>query len=315
MRHVFVMNDNAGKSHLAAVLEQELQRYADTISYEIYRTAASKDATRFVRAYCEEHADEQVRFYACGGDGTLQEVASGIVGFANASMSAYPCGSGDDFVKYYGGSERFLQLPALLQAEEKEIDLIHIDDAHHAINACHFGLDSVVAVHMNKIRHKKIIGGKRAYPVSVARALICGMRTRVTVTVDGEVLNPKGEILLCTVANGQYVGGSYRCAPLSENDDGWLEICLVKPLSRFTFLTLMNAYKEGRHLTDPRFAKYVTYRRGKCVQISSPDPKFACALDGEIIYRQEICATVAEKAIRFAVPAQKTETKKETTTV
>ncbi len=302
MRHIFVMNGNAGKSKLAAALETELQAYADKIVYEVYHTTASGDATRFVRAYCAEHAEEPVRFYACGGDGTLQEVANGIVGFEHASMSAYPCGSGDDFVKYYGGRERFLQLPLLLEAEEKVIDLIHIDDTHHAINACHFGFDSAVAVNMNKIRHKKIIGGKRAYPVSVAKALFSGMVTRCTVTADGEVLNPSGELLLCTVANGQYVGGSYRCAPLSENDDGWLEVCLVRPLSRLTFVSLMNAYKEGRHLTDPRFEKYITYRRAKRVEIVSPDPKFACSLDGEIIYGQQICATVIEKAIRFAVP-------------
>lgn len=307
MRHIFVMNSYAGKGKLAESLETELKAYADTIAYEVYHTTAPGDATRFVRAYCAEHAEEPVRFYACGGDGTLQEVANGIVEFPHASMSAYPCGSGDDFVKYYGGRDRFLDLPSLLEAEEKQIDLIHIDDTHHAINACHFGFDSAVAVNMNKIRHKKIIGGKRAYPVSVAKALLSGMVTRCTVTVDGEMLNPSGELLLCTVANGQYVGGSYRCAPLSENDDGWLEVCLVRPLSRLTFVSLMSAYKEGRHLTDPRFEKYITYRRGKCVEISSPEPDFACSLDGEIIYGQQICATVMEKAIRFAVPIEATK--------
>lgn len=303
MRHIFVVNSNAGKAKLAAQLEEILATYADKFTCEVYHTTASKDATRFVRAYCAEHTEEPLRFYACGGDGTLQEIAAGIVGFAHASMSAYPCGSGDDFVKYYGGEERFLQLSALLEAEEKVIDLIDIDGKNCAINACHFGFDSAVAVNMNKIRHKKIIGGKRSYPISVAKALLSCMTTKCTVTVDGEVLNPDGKLLLCTVANGQYVGGSYRCAPLSENDDGWLEVCLVRPLSRFTFVSLMSAYKEGRHLSDPRFEKYITYRRGKRIEISSPDPKFACSLDGEIIYGQKITATVLEKAIRFAVPA------------
>lgn len=306
MRHIFVINSYAGKGKLADGLEAQLKAYAGKIPYEIYRTAACGDGTRFVRAYCMEHTEQPLRFYACGGDGTLQEIANGIVGFPHASMTAYPCGSGDDFVKYYGGKERFLDLPALLDAEEKPIDLIHVNDTHYAINACHFGFDSAVAVNMNKIRHKKIIGGKRAYPVSVAKALLSGMVTSCTVTADGEVLNPSGKLLLCTVANGQYVGGSYRCAPLSENDDGWLEVCLVRPVSRVTFISLMNAYKEGLHLTDPRFEKYITYRRAKCVEISSPAPDFACSLDGEVIWGQHIRATVREQAIRFAVPAEQT---------
>lgn len=306
MRHIFIINDNAGKSALTEQLPEKLAALADEFSCEIYHTTIAGDATRFIRAYCTEHADQRVRFYACGGDGTLQEVACGVVGFPNASMSAYPCGSGDDFVKYYGGRDRFLNVRALLEAEEREIDLIRITDDRYAINACHFGFDSVVASFMNRIRHKKVIGGKRAYPVSVARALVCGMRTRVTVTVDGEVLNPNGEILLCTVSNGQYVGGSYRCAPRSANDDGLLEVCLVKPISRFTFLKLMNTYQAGGHLDDARFERHIEYRRGRCVEISSPDPQFPCALDGEIIYGPQVCATVADKAIRFAVPAEVT---------
>lgn len=302
MRHIFVMNHNAGKGLTAEKLVDELKVYDGNLNYEIYRTKSRGDATRFIRAYCEEHPEETVRFYACGGDGTLQEVANGIVGFSHASMSAFPCGSGDDFVKYYGGRDRFLNLDALLRAEERQIDLIQVNDTQYAINACHFGFDSAVAVYMNKIRHKKIIGGKRAYPVSVARALCKGMVTRCTVKVDGEVLDPDGKLLLCTVANGKYVGGSYCCAPRSENDDGLMEVCLVKPLSRLTFVSLMNVYKEGNHLDDKRFEKYITYRRGKTVEILAPDDSFACSLDGEIIYGQKIVATAKQQIIPFAVP-------------
>lgn len=268
----------------------------------IYRTDTPTDATAFVHNYCEEHG-EPVRFYACGGDGTLQSVANGIVGFPHASMTAYACGSGNDFVKYYGGQQPFLQIEELLQAQDMPVDLIKVTGHPYALNACHFGFDSAVASFMNKVRRNKLVGGKRAYPTAVAKAFLCDMVTRCTVTVDGEVLNPAGKLLLCTVANGQFVGGSYRCAPRSENDDGMLEICLVKPVSRLTFLKLMNVYRVGGHLTDPRFSKAIVYRRGRRVSISSPDPQFACSLDGEVLYDSELSVSVAEKAIRFSVPA------------
>lgn len=306
MHHLFVVNTYAGKNSAAQTIAAALEKASGDVAYTVHYTEQKGEATAFVRAFCTEHATESVRVYACGGDGTAHEVANGIVGCENASMTVYPCGSGNDFVKYYGGKDRFLDIAALVEAEDAPIDLIRINDKQYAINACHFGFDSAVAELMGRIRHKKIIGGSMAYPVSVAKALLTSMKTHCTVKADGEVLNPKGELLLCTVANGQYVGGSYRCAPHSANDDGLLEVCLVKPVSRIKFLMLMNAYKEGKHLDDPRFQKYIVYRRAKCVEIDAASPVFPCSLDGEVIYGRHICAQVEEKTVRFAVPKEKT---------
>ncbi len=306
MRHLFVVNTYAGKNSAATTITAALEKLTDDVAYTVHYTEQKGEAIAFVRAFCAEHTEEAVRVYACGGDGTVHEVANGIVGFKNASMTVYPCGSGNDYVKYYGDKARFLDMDALLDATAAPIDLIRINNERYAINACHFGFDSAVAELMGKIRHKKIIGGRRAYPVSVAKALLTSMKTGCTVKADGEVLNPNGELLLCTVANGQYVGGSYRCAPHSRNDDGFLEVCLVKPVSRLKFLTLMNVYKEGKHLEDPRFQKFIVYRRAKCVEIEAESPDFPCSLDGEVIYGQHIRAEVEERTVQFAVPKEKT---------
>ncbi len=305
MHHLFVINTYAGKDSTDKDIAAVLENMSSDMLYTVHYTEGKGEATAFVRAFCTEHAKETVRVYACGGDGTAHEVANGIVGCPNASMTVYPCGSGNDFVKYYGGKDRFMDIGDLVAAEDAPIDLIRVNDKQYAINACHFGFDSAVAELMGKIRHKKIIGGSMAYPVSVAKALLTSMKTRCTVKADGEVLNPNGELLLCTVANGQYVGGSYRCAPLSCNDDGLLEVCLVKPVSRITFLRLMNAYKEGKHLNDPRFEKYIVYRQARCVEIQAASPVFPCSLDGEVIYGRQLYVEVEEKTIRFAVPKEK----------
>jgi len=305
VHHLFIVNAYAGKNSAAAAVNAALQAFGEDIAYTVHQTAEKGEAVSFVRAFCKEHANEDIRVYACGGDGTAHEVANGIVGCKNASMTVYPCGSGNDYVKYYGDKSLFLDVPALLTAEDAPIDLIRINDERYAINACHFGFDSAVAELMGKIRHKKIIGGSMAYPVSVAKALLSSMKTKCVVKADGEVLNPAGELLLCTVANGQYVGGSYRCAPHSRNDDGLLEVCLVKPVSRITFLRLMNAYKKGEHLEDPRFQKHIVYRRAKRVEIEAQSPDFPCSLDGEVIYGQHIRAEVEERTVRFAVPKEK----------
>ena len=107
-----------------------------------------------------------------------------------------------------------------------------------------------------------------------------------------------GNMLLCTVANGQYVGGSYRCAPRSRYDDGLAEICLVRPVSRLRFLTLMNAYKAGSHLDDPRFEGKVFYRRGRVIDVSGK-PGFMVSLDGEIVEGQSFRVEVISGGLRY----------------
>lgn len=300
MKHIFIINPAAGKANSYEVIKSALSQYNGTVDYELYVTQAPGDSTVYIRDYCRTHPDQRVRFYACGGDGTLNEVANGVVGFPNASLGCYPCGSGNDFVKYYGGKHSFLNLDALLNAREVEIDLMHVGN-RYAINATHFGLDSCVAKTMMNVRRKKIIGGKNAYTTGVVVALFKGMKTACSVYVDGELLNPEGKLLLCTVTNGQFVGGSFRCAPRSFDNDGLLEVCLVRPISRVTFFRFVNDYTNGTHLDNPKFAKYMEYRRGKAIRIEAPSG-FIYSFDGELIEQNAFTVEVAPKAIRFAVP-------------
>lgn len=296
MKHIFILNPNAGRGTVAKELEDKLS--GTSFDWQIYTTTAAGDAVRFIKNYCDTH-EEPVRFYACGGDGTLHEVANAIYGYPQASMSCYPVGSGNDFVKYYGGKERFLDPVALCEAPELPIDLIRVNN-QYAINACHFGLDSCVAAMMNCIRHHKVLGGKRAYPISVLYAFFKGMRHRATVSADEELLCEK-EFLLCTAANGTHVGGSYRCAPRSDNSDGFMELCLVRRISRLRFLSVIKKYKEGSHLDDPSLKKYIVYRRCKSMQVNAPEG-FVISLDGEVQKLSSFTAEIVPSAIRFAVP-------------
>ena len=299
MKHIFIINPAAGKDNSFENIKKILELKKVEVDYELYETQAPGDATAYIRKYCTEHKDP-VRFYACGGDGTLNEVVNGIVGFEHASMSCYPCGSGNDFVKYYGGKKVFWNLEELLDAREEYIDLMRVGNKY-AINATHFGFDSSVAETMMKVRRKKIIGGNNAYTTGIVVALFKAMKNPCRVKVDGEEINPAGNILLCTIANGQYVGGSFRCAPHSLDNDGLLEVCLVKPISVLKFVSLIKVYTEGTHLDDSRFANILEYRRGKTIEIDAPEG-FVYSFDGELIRQNHFTVEVVPNAIRFAVP-------------
>ena len=99
MKHIFIVNPAAGKASTAEFLKEELGRVGEGYDWEIYETKAPEDATLFVKKTCEENPSTAIRFYACGGDGTVSEVVTGAIGPENASVGCYPCGSGNDFVK------------------------------------------------------------------------------------------------------------------------------------------------------------------------------------------------------------------------
>lgn len=302
MKHIFVINPTAGPGVDKTKIEKELEKL--DIDWEVYETKCAKDATRFVRSRSE--TGEKLRFYACGGDGTLNEVAQGVVGFPNASFSCYPVGSGNDFVKVFGGRERFMDIPTLCAGEETEIDLIRVGD-NYAVNACHFGFDTEVAKTMSKVKNKKIIGGRNAYMTGIVKALICNMKTKGKIIADGEVI-ANGEYLLCSAANGQYVGGAFKCAPYADVSDGLMEVCLVKPVSRLSFIKLVKYYKEGSHLEKDCFKDLIIYRKCKRLEVFA-EPGFGMSLDGEIYETTHFVAEVESKAVRLAVPAEKAEKK------
>lgn len=300
MKFVFIFNPLAGAGGAEADIRAQIEKLDNSADCEVYVTKAPGDGGNYAKAMIAAHPDEELRFIACGGDGTINEVFSAAVGAENASVSCYPCGSGNDFVKSFGGAEKFLNVEALVNAPAHKIDVLKVGE-RYSINVTNFGFDTAVAITVSTDREKKGHGSKSSYAKGVALALISKMKNRFTVTADGENLDPDGIALLCTVANGQYVGGSFKCAPRAKTDDGLLEVCLVKPISRLRFLTLLPMYIAGEHLDREEVQDILCYRQAKVVEVDAPEG-FAYSLDGEIIYETHFKIELVPQALNFACP-------------
>ncbi len=298
MKHIFIVNPAAGACDSTSHVHKVLENLKEKIDYTVYTTRCRADATKYIKSVLES-TTEECRFYACGGDGTLNEVVNGVVGFENASVAVFPCGSGNDYIKYYGTAKDFTDIESLIYAPETKVDVLKVC-GKYAINAVHFGLDSFVLKTMLKVRRYPILGGKNAYTTGVITAFIGGMKTECELFADDEKIGGD-KLLLCTIANGKYVGGAYKCAPNSVNDDALAEVCQVRPVSRFTFLKLMNAYKLGEHLTDPRFNNYINYKRAGKIRITSQKGIYI-SIDGELEHIKDCTVEIVPQAVRFAVP-------------
>lgn len=300
MKYVFIVNPKAGAGENEKTVRAAIENLPQKETCEIYLTKAPGDAMNFVRERSENEKDEKIVFVACGGDGTINEVMNGAAGHENAAVTCFPCGSGNDFVKCFENKNGFLDLSSLLEKDWKKIDLLKVGNRFSA-NVTNFGFDTTVAITINKEREKTGHGNKNAYTKGVVTALIKSMKNECTVIADGETLNPDGKLLLCTAANGQYVGGSFRCAPRAKLDDGLMEVCLIKPISRLRFVKILKPYTAGEHIGNDEMKDIVVYRQAKKVEVIAK-PGFAYSLDGEIIHADRFTIELVKNAVNFIAP-------------
>lgn len=303
MKHIFVVNPCAGREDKG----DDIAATLDVLAFdaEIYETTEPRDATRFVADRIRMCGGEALRFYSCGGDGTLNEVVSGVMEagdgerrLENVEVACYPCGSGDDFVRYWQGVD-FTDMSAQLHGTAVPVDVMRLGD-HYCINTLNFGFEAAVCHTMANVRRVPVIGGRMAYTSGIVASLATGRHNRCRVTVDG-LPWLDGEVLLLSVANGQYAGGGYHCAPRAKNDDGLLEVMAVKPMSVPRFAQLIKYYKNGELLDREELRQLLNYRRGRTVTIE-PLCNSYVATDGEIVPGRRFDVQCLHHAVNFVVP-------------
>lgn len=297
MKHIFVINPCAGGKNHTSFITSEINQ--QSIDAEVYVTLGPKDATRFVSEYCRQHPDETMRFYACGGDGTLNEVVSGAIGHGKAEVGCYPCGSGNDYVKYWPDAD-FHSIKSLTEALVEEVDVMKVNGNRYGLNTLNYGFEAEVCRAMDEVRRKPLIGGRMAYTTGIVKSLFTGRHNPCCISVDGERWL-EGDLLLASLANGRYEGGGFLSAPRSMNDDGLMEITAIRPISIVRFAGIIIYYKRGEYLDQPTLQDILAYCRGRRVTIES-DRQFYIGIDGELLCATRFEVENLHRALRFAVP-------------
>ena len=237
MRHVFIINPYAGKrdqtSRLYDMADVLRDKYGQDC--ECMLTDRPGGATEMARKIAQ--TGEEVRLYACGGDGTIHEVACGIAGFPNAAMTCIPTGTGNDFLKNFGDdAPKFADAENLWDGDVFPLDLIDCNGQYCLTIACS-GIDARVAEDVHQYSKGPLLSGRGSYLASVAvNFLVKGISRHWTVTLDGEL--QEGDFALVSTCNGRYYGGGSMPVPEARMDDGVLHTVIIKKLSRLTFARL-----------------------------------------------------------------------------
>lgn len=296
MRHIFIINPTAGKHSSEQLIKTEVEQYFSKNSgdHEILVTNAPMHATELAKQ--EAQKGDSVRLYACGGDGTLSEVANGAAGYENAEVASFPTGSGNDYIKNFGEKQDFLSIDALVNGKAMQVDLIKYGEKL-ACNVCSVGFDAEAALNMVRFKNLPFMTGAMAYNIAVAYCMLSKIKSHFEILIDNEE-KFEDNFLLTAVANGKWYGGGFMPAPLALTNDGLLDFVLVRSVSRLKILEIINKYKCGEHL---QFKDIVSYKQGKTIQIKS-NKYFAVNIDGDCFYSKSIEFGIVKNGMRFVVP-------------
>ena len=292
MKHIFIINPTAGKSDS----RQKIYDMADSLrqkhglDVQCILTKKQGHATELARKLCE--SGEELRFYACGGDGTVNEVANGIIGYDNAAMSVIPVGTGNDFLKNFGDDAE-----NLWDGPQFPMDAIDVNGRVALTIACS-GIDARVAKDVHKYSESPLLDGKGSYIYSLAvNFLFKGIGSHWIVTLDDVPM--EGDWSLIAVCNGRYYGGGFMPVAEARMDDGVLNTLVVKKVNRRTFLKFVGPYAKGGYAQFPQYAHCSC---PKVIRIHSDKPDIVTCLDGECVTNSDVTIKMHDKKLNFFGP-------------
>lgn len=246
-------------------------------------TEARADGRRIAR---EEATTGRGLIVAMGGDGTISEVADGILDAGGKSeLGIIPRGTGGDFrrsldLDYDIGraARRIRETPARL-IDAGRVSFVADDGSQaerHFVNIVSFGFSSDVARQANA--SSKRLGGRMAFLSATVRSLVSYDHVDVVLSVDDQP-ERRMSVLLAAIGNGRFFGGGMRICPEALLDDGLFDLVIVGNLGRVGVMANIHRIYSGHHLT----MKEVQGARLRRLKVAPADreAKIPLEVDGE----------------------------------
>ena len=296
MRHVFIINPVAGKRRDRRILLGRIERAFPRGGYEVFTTLGAGDARSLTEKVVAD--GKPARIYACGGDGTLNEVVNGAAGCGYVAVTNVPTGTGNDFLRVYGkkGKTRFEDITALRDGPQSPMDLIDCN-GHLGIDVVCIGVDARTAADVHRYKQKPLVSGSGAYVLSLIENVAKGITRWMKVSMGPHAY--QGEAALLCVCNGRHYGGGFCPMPEAVPDDGVLDMLMVKKVSLVKFAQLVGKYAKGQYKEiDPSL--YISWH-GDSVDLELSEPG-AAIIDGEMLKDQRFHICLSDKKVNFFRP-------------
>lgn len=257
----------------------------------VMKTDATGETCDLARQLAMDGAELVV---AAGGDGTISEVAGGLMqareaNGSTAELAIIPVGTGSDFVRAIGiDAEIGRAVERIAGASKRAIDVGRVgfvnDDGALAsrwfVNIASLGVSGPTDRAVNGAKSKGRFSGKLVFLFHTVRELIRYRFQDVRVTVDGgEAIEAR--IALVAIANAPWFGGGMKIAPDAVLDDGQFEVVIVRGRSKLSLISDLRLVYSGAHKT----LASCTFLRGRRITVEPIGDLAANAalldLDGE----------------------------------
>ncbi len=288
-----VLNAHAGSGRDLDALDRQLT----ALGYEVRRTLGPGDAT--VVAAERARAGSPL-IVAAGGDGTVSEVARGLIPLrTEARFAILPLGTGNDLARTLGVPLDDVDgaLAVIDGGRERVLDAIAVEpdggERTYAVNVAAGGFSGQVDEVLTA--ESKARWGPLAYLWSAAKVLpdLAGYQTTLSFD-DGEA--ERVDALNVIVANARTCAGGWAVAPTADPEDGLLDVVVVRSGSALDLARVAVALAKGDYLDE------VMHRRARAVRVVS-EPPMAFNVDGELLSRGSVTFRIVPRALRVLVGA------------
>lgn len=297
MDYAFIVNPAAGTGFAVKAMEGiEAKLQERQITYRILYTERPGHATELAAALAAD--GEVAAVVAVGGDGTAGEVAAGLCG-TGKPMGILPAGTGNDFIKTAGiPNDPDKALETLLNEKPRETDTGTVNGGFF-LNVCGTGFDVTVLdyAEKEKLKHR----GLTPYLLGLVKAVFHYRGVHLKVTDDEETR--EGLYLVCSIANGRYIGGGIPICPAADASDGKLDLVLIRDVPR----RRIPLYLPGLMLSRDLDFRITSHKRTSRVTIEGEGLRVN--IDGEIRSMDRAEFEIRPASLRIIRPALKGDMK------
>ncbi len=291
MKNVLIVNPIAGNGYALSVVEniEKILREESDCEYCVLKSERPGHAEELARAAASD--PETAVVFAVGGDGTVSEVSRGLAG-TGKPFGIIPAGTGNDFIKSVGiPKDPADALRFALTHEPRNVDSGFLNDGFF-LNVCGTGFDVTVLDYAES--YKSRYRGLTPYLLGLLKAISHYRAVHLAVTVDGK--REEGEYLVCSVANGRYIGGGIPICPAARTDDGRLDVVLIRNVSRWRIPFYLPGLMLGRDL------HFRVTRHMLADQVVLEAENMRVNVDGEILSMRKAAFSLNRGALRLICP-------------
>ena len=294
-KYIFLFSLKAGHSNFKKLENEILTSFKNKNKLnqlEIIKTEDENSISKFSKDISQR--DGENILIICGGDGSLHEALAGVLG-TNTILTAYPMGTGNDFLRNF---KKIKSIDDFFNLEINKIDTIKVNN-HYAINSISIGLDVNVVRGANALKNKYPWLRLGAYQLSAINNIINNKVYPLDILLENEeeAIHKSGDFTLVAISNGQFYGGGFRNAPLAKVNDGLLDVTIADAYNRRELVSIVTKYRKGNHLEE----KGVFHKRFTKATIKSLSSKdLYLNADGEIYREKEWNIEILPKSLLWA---------------